>query len=768
MKITVEVDGDEHGLIDALMRGDIAVHAFARDTKRTLDDAGDRTGRSFGQRFRHGFDEAMIGAAKGITATLGMAGKGIFNPVTMIGGLIFGAAQAIAAVAPVVGVLNLIPAAALGAATSLGTLLIAIHGVGKAIAAGLTGDMQQYQKALAKLVPSQRELVKEVVALKPALTAIKENVASTFFYQLGKDIHTLGGMYLPLMNSELGATAAVFNNMIQSYFNWLKVPDTFRSISTSLNNVTEGFRRASEAFLPFISGLNDLVAVGSTFLPGLGQGVANLGDRFSEFMARIAGDNTLHDWIQNSLDVLKMFGGLLKDAWNVLMPIIHALNATSGGGFGFLGKLLRDLGDFFKSTEGTRFLTNLFTILNKIFTGLANAVMMLLPIIGKLLDALMPLFNPENMAVFGQAISDIGQALDQLVTALLPVLPLLLDMTVHLLPVLIPLLRMFVDLIIAQMPFLYAMARVLDQIAPALDGIANALANAADWLDKILPPFLTFENTVSDSLVKVHTWRGVGSWFSREWEHIVNAVKVAIQWFRDLPKHVQRAMDNFMTTVGFFIGTVVKEFFAFPGQLWKILTITWDRAYAIFHEATKRIERAIVTFLKQSLDHFLHLPENIKKAFHDAGEWLYDTGRNITIGLIKGAESMFDTSVKKIVKFAKDIWHGFSRAIGIGSESKVFMYGGQMIVAGLVKGIVDNAKSARTAVAGLLGTIGTGGGLAVPGLAVGMALAGATGGGRAQVIHVHNHVYLDSKQLHAGLIQPAQRYKARTGTTGLT
>jgi hypothetical protein len=45
---------------------------------------------------------------------------------------------------------------------------------------------------------------------------------------------------------------------------------------------------------------------------------------------------------------------------------------------------------------------------------------------------------------------------------------------------------------------------------------------------------------------------------------------------------------------------------------------------------------------------------------------------------------------------------------------------------------------------------------------------GAPGYARLPPIVVENHLYLNGKQMHGALIQEAQRYKLRTGTTGLT
>lgn len=59
------------------------------------------------------------------------------------------------------------------------------------------------------------------------------------------------------------------------------------------------------------------------------------------------------------------------------------------------------------------------------------------------------------------------------------------------------------------------------------------------------------------------------------------------------------------------------------------------------------------------------------------------------------------------------------------------------------------------------GTTGAGG----PSAPLSGGSGGAGGGG---TVHIHNHLYVDGQELHGVLIGPAQRYKARTGSTGLT
>jgi phage-related protein len=844
--ILIEIDGSIGGLTAALAEATAAIDTFEHTMNEKMDRAGEESGESLGKGLKRGVKrESGGGLLGGLT---GMLGK-IFMPA-MWTGLITGAGQAVAALAPAVGALALIPAAASTAAFALTTLKEAFHGVGTVLSAGFSdkaGSLQKFNEGLKDLTPAARDAVKALVSLKPEIKSLRETVQQSFFTGLAKDIKDLGHTYLPLLRNEMASTAHGFNAALRDVMGWLKVPDTFNSIKTSLGNMSTAIGYATRALAPFLSGLNDIVEVGSTFLPGLAAGLGGMADRFSAFMAEIAGNGTLHDWIQGGLDVLKLIMPLLKDVWGIIHPIIKALQSTTGGGLGFLGTLLHQLALFFNSAKGMETLTNLFQILSTVFGVLGDALAAALPLLSVLVSLFMPLIPVIKdlaaaltpvVSLLGDALvqvlvgltplisqlaGTVGQVLVQALVSLLPafiqLLPALMQMTLSVLPALIPLIQLTGALFIALMPAIVPLVELLvDILVPVLKLLTplfalfgSTITAGTGPLTAIVTSVSKFVGWLAKLLDSAKTWSAVGDWFKDLWHTILSALNTAQQWLEALPGRIgnaisalpgllergaSEAMHRFAYAIGWGIGKIVKELGDLPtqvghiigllwriaGELWNtgidalldyliklpararhILSDLWDTARLLFSKGVSDTVKTVSTLPNRVVDFINKLPVALWGAVKNAGKWLYEAGKDIIRGLIDGLKSQWDSAVNAVKSLGHDMFQGFKDAMGIHSPSTVFALGGSYLVAGLIHGITSNAGAARAAVANLIGF--GGGGLGVPAFAAGSAIGG--GGGGAIVLHVHTHNYLDGKELHAGLIEPAQRYLARTGTTGL-
>jgi hypothetical protein len=815
---------DERGRFETA--GDEAGHRFGLGLVRSVRNALDRLlpGNVGGGTDRGGIGRVLAGIGGGVAGGAGLGAKMLFSGPGLITGLVFGAAQAIAAVAPAVGILNAIPAAVGPAVLSLGALLVAVHGVGTALGAGFANNANAFAKAMEKLTPPAREFVKTILALRPELHALHQDVQAGFFAGLSADVKALSGTYLPLMHTTLMQVAQALNSAVRSYTGWLKIPETIRSITTSLHNMVAAIQLGSHSLLGIVSGLNDMVEVGSRFLPRMGAWITNLADAFSEFMANAAASGQLQQWIEGGIEAFKLFGALLKDLWNILMPIIHVLNATTGGGLGFLGQLLHQLAEFFNSAPGIAFLTSLFKILASVFGLLAHAVVLLLPILGKVFTALEPLFTSGEWTAL---LEELASAFDQIVTALLPVLPPLIDLTIRLLPVLVPLLRLAADAIIAQTPALYAMAKALDLLAPALDWLAAQLNWVAYYADKLTGPTTALGESIIDAFFSAKLWKDVGAWFAGIGRDIGGFFSDAKGWFDDaahwvaqLPGKVLAALAalpgilasigrnatlRMAYAVGYGVGFILRQIHDLPHNLRLIIVDAWNRAYAAtvsgltaiagwirvtkdkvlatiaewWHLAVADFRRGVdrivgfVTGLKDSVPAgFRAVKDKVLDVFHDASTWLLNAGTDILKGLLRGMEK----GAGGVLGFIGDIGHaivkGFNDAVGNRSPSRLFGLAGENIIAGLEQALVRGRGRVVTVVTDMLDTVRRGGRLDLSlAAAGGMSIAGPRILGPARpaetVINLHVTTTLDGKVVAQQLIPHAQRTKTRTGVTGL-
>jgi len=856
-----------------------SVEGRLRDERGRFVAAGEHAGESLVRGILRSIGAHAGSIASSIGGGLSGVGKVAGGGITMLVSMPSLIAGAIGALAPLVPLVSsaavalgsLIPAAISSAVVALGTLKVAFTGVGEALKNA--GDPAKFAEALKKLAPSAQEAVKAMVGLKPALTGVRMEVQQRFFAGFAGDIKALGSSYLPMLRTQLGGVADGLNATLRGLTGWLRVPDTLNSITTSLSNMGKGIANASGALVALMSGFNDLVEVGSKFLPGLGAGFTGLANRFSAFMARVAGSGQLEQWISTGLEALSKLGALFKDLGSIVVSLVQAMGAASGSALGPIGELVHSLAGFAKSAEGMQAFTAIFQVLGQLASVFGTAISLLLPVVGKLVTALAPLIGsvlnlvtsllPPLIPVFNaivdaitplvaalapvidiiagqlvtviqvlapilaavaQVISDV---LVQALTALMPVFEQLLPVVVQLatayLPPLIPIVGLVGQIFAALMPVLVPLIKLLADIltpvikilTPIIESMTPILTVLADVIVLVITPIAELVGWLLRLLDSADTWKAVGGFFVDLWHTIGSGFDTIVGWVKALPGRILdgiKALPHLLWTtflnaitgvthlifrgIGWWIG----ELLVLPGQVWNILTSMWNGVVAIlkglwhwvansfatartnatnvvadmWHTAKKNFSdgvAAVIGFIT-SLPHRAgvelgKLVSKVKGLAGDAKTWLVHAGENVIHGLIQGFKNVKDHAVGFIKSLGSDIVHGFKSAVGISSPSRVFAAHGADIVAGLVQGIDRNSQHAVVAASRMLSGVTGAGTVGVGGRGGAYAMGGAGGG----VEYVPIQVNLGGAQMaiiHAQLVPVAQRYKTRTGTTGLS
>ena len=183
-------------IFDGVSRGVVAAAAGARGAIWGFEDENDRL-VGFGTLDK-GVDKvsaSLLGLGKGV-AVLGAA----HAAVQVIGGV----AGAVAQLAPAA---LLLPGALLGGAAAMGTFKLATAGMGDALKAGLSGDMEKFAEATKDMAPEMQNAAKAVAAFKPKIDDLKKTVQGNFWQGFNDEITKLGGNYLPVLKTGLGGIA---------------------------------------------------------------------------------------------------------------------------------------------------------------------------------------------------------------------------------------------------------------------------------------------------------------------------------------------------------------------------------------------------------------------------------------------------------------------------------------------------------------------------------------------------------------------------------
>ena len=294
------------------------------------------------------------------SSTIGMGGGAIGS----IGSLATGALAPTAALAnnivALTGALALAPAAIGGFAAGLSGIIIGSQGLGDAFK-NLAKDGADLEESIKDLTPAAQEFVRATHSLGDEWKNVKESAQEALFTGLGPALQNLGEKQLPTLANGL----AKINEEIAA--GGRAAMDTFATTAAQkdfevfLNNAGTMFTGASRGVNALAQSWIDLAAVGSQYLPSLGETIGSSLEQWTRNIhgARVTGQ--LQEDMQRGVDAIKsvghamqITGGIVKGVWAAMdaagQPFITTINSVAIG-----------IRNWTNSAEGQQVMVNLFT-----------------------------------------------------------------------------------------------------------------------------------------------------------------------------------------------------------------------------------------------------------------------------------------------------------------------------------------------------------------------------------------------------------------------
>jgi hypothetical protein len=269
-------------------------------------------------------------------------------------------------------------------------------------------------------------------------------------------------------------------------------------------------------------------------------------------------------------------------------------------------------------------------------------------------------------------------------------------------------------------------------------------------------------------LLIIQHWGAVSAFFSRIWDDIYG-------WFA----------DGVTKVIGVAEG-IIDWFVALPGKILGAVADAGSWLYDTGKNMIMGLVRGEIEIGEKVLGWFVDLPGKIWDAIGDASQWLINTGKNLIIGLWNGLVSMADWLVKQLTDLLKNIIPGPILSIfGIHSPSTLFAGYGRNLMEGLAQGIVGAQDTVRAAMTGITSTVQApafalaGGGFGAVGsipaggvIAPPLAGVGGAGGAINLSVYVSGLGILTPDGLAQTLIDPLRSVAQRTlgrsaGSVGL-
>lgn len=587
------------------------------------------------------------------------------------------------------------------------------------------GGMNAFADAMKKLPPNAQEAVRALLRLGAQLEGVRRIIQQRFFEGFAAHLDRLSAVIIPQMRAGLGNLAAALGAFTNAGMDALTKSLAGGVLQRMFDLTAQSVRNATEGLRPFIDGLVRIGEAGATFLPAIGDRLAELGKQFGEWasnadlagMMREAAVQAGHLW-----SVVKNLGGViggvfkamdtgrsaglasLADTLGRIRDIVNSPSFQKAMGIVFtgaavgaaalakalnpIGKALEDLspllGDILATLGGAA-----ASALTGIVEALAQPVAQdglsaALAALGEMIKNIPWMALGQAVGVLGQAIAQIAPLVTTLLNAVAPLLPPILAAVAMLIPPLVRLVQAvlppLVRIVQALIPVIEALAPVIDALVPIAAALATALA------DTLTPILKGVADLVKNVLAPVLKWLGDNI--------IIPLVKVVQKVlagdFSGAWKLAQEAVQRVCGQIGTLLGSLVSKALAAIGRwasdMGAKVKKMWDDTVA-----------KVKTGAGKVVDWVKDIPGRIKSALGGLGNLLLGAGQSIMNGFLEGLQR----SWRYVTDFVGGIADWIARNKGpLEYDYRLLQPAGKKMMAGLKDSMAEGFRDVQGLVSG--------------------------------------------------------------------
>lgn len=369
------------------------------------------------------------------------------------------------------GLVQMAPAAAVAA-----TGLLAVVSAGAAIKIGTSGVAKALKgdaNAMDRLAPSARAFVTEVQGLKPAWDALRSFVQQALFDGLAASVQRLVTSVLPVLRTQLTATAGALNTMGKGVADAAADLADSGTLGKAMSSANTGLRNLAGVPALVVRGLGQIAAAAGPSFERITSGAASAAQGISDRLTKAFESGGLQKAIEGAVSLVRQLFSTIGNLGTAFGNIFGPASAAGSGFLGILNQVSKTLAD----VTGTKTAQQAF---KGLFETLAAAGRVISGVLGTALKAVVPLISTIVSSLAGplqNAFSVLGPALESVVSslgiALGPAVKSLSGLLAGLLP------------IVAKIA-----AQAASALGPALEQVGPLLGNIGDTLSAILMPIL--------------------------------------------------------------------------------------------------------------------------------------------------------------------------------------------------------------------------------------------------------------------------------------
>lgn len=394
---------------DADSMGDAIAREIARGVavaNAALALLGDGSNRALGTITR------LAGGMSKMLVTLSAASVGFAGVANAV-------AAVVASMEQLAGIVLLAPTAIVSLVAIIGTLKVALNGVGEAISAGLTDDWEAWTAALEKLSPAAREAV---VGLAPVLDRIRELkplIQDRFFQQLGTELGDFGKVAIGVAERTLPRLSASLGKVAESFLEAARTSNFLPGVEAILKRVAAGVERLSGPVAKLTSAFGELFVAGAGYVDRFYDSLGRVIDRFANWITASSQAGKINIWIDEAIEGFKTIGRILGNLGGIFASVNGQATTAGTGILSILERITDGLNKAFASDVGQSFLISAFDLLAEIMKSLG----IILPPVLELLARVVTIVNNQlsravaalnpYLQTFAGWLGDIGKTVTQ-------------------------------------------------------------------------------------------------------------------------------------------------------------------------------------------------------------------------------------------------------------------------------------------------------------------------------------------------------------------
>ncbi|QER88607.1 peptidoglycan DD-metalloendopeptidase family protein [Streptomyces tendae] len=366
--------------------------------------------------------------------------------------------------------------------------------------AAAAAQTSKLDEAMSKLAPNARSFVNAVRGLAPAWTGMRLSVQNALFQGLDGTVRTLAGATIPVLQKRLTETGTIWNQIAKSAAGAVTDMGKSGMLDTILKGANDNLRVFKDTPRQLITAFGQLTVAAQPAFNGLMQGFAGSIESATGRLGAAFESGGLKTAIDTAFGILGQLGGILGDAMGAVGNIMKAASDAGSQALAVVGSLFAELRRITAMPE-------VQAALRTIFASIAQIAGAIAPVIGSVLQAVMPLLAAiapvvAQLAqalgpVLSQLATQLGKALAPIIDALLPILTMVGDAVVQIMqaitPLLAPIGQLLGTIISALMPVL----------GPIIDLVVDLVGVLVGPLNQIIQQFIPYIGLLGQILGQV-------------------------------------------------------------------------------------------------------------------------------------------------------------------------------------------------------------------------------------------------------------------------